>query len=601
MIKRDSSTNKLFINRILFVYGVIFFLIFIIVLRLFHIQIIKNELYLDRSDKNRIKISLIPSPRGIIYDKNNIALTENNYYYSIVLSLEDISTDKAKKTFKKLSNIINISKEKKKYIKKQIASNQKNVVIVKNISWDQLVNIEINRYNLPGIYIQQDLSRIYNFPFSTSHIVGYVSKPRKDKNKQKTIDPKLLNHPRFRMGATGLERSMDNILRGKYGIKYEEVDAYSAPVSYLEERSVTENKGNDIKTTIDINLQNLIIKLMKKYDYSGSAIVMEVNNGNILSIVSSPSFDSNKFVEGISSKYWNFLLNKKEKPLLNKAINAEYPPGSIFKLMSSLAILEKGVNPKKKIKCKGIHKEGNQTFHCWKKSGHGKVNFSEAVKQSCNVYFFKTISENNISVNDIVDIAKDFGYGSKDNFKIGTSNSGNLPSKKWKDKIFSQAWFGGDTMNTAIGQGFVLATPLQINLATAIIANGGKIISPKIIEDTSNSKNNHINIAPKNLKILRNAMKKVVNQEDGTAFNSKLKNVDFKMAGKTGTSQVISKREEEMTKEEIKNNKSHALFTAFFPIKSPKYAITIFIENGESGAKTAAPLAKEIIEKYQNW
>lgn len=594
-------TNKIFVNRILFLYSLIFFLVFIIVIRLFHIQIIKNDEYLNQSDKNRIKISLIPSPRGIIYDRNDVALTENNYYYSINLSLEDISKAKAQKTFAKLANIIEIKANRKSYIEKQIKQNSKNVTILKNISWEQLVKIEVNRHQLPGIYIQQDLSRIYKFPFSASHIVGYVTKPAK--RKHYNIESKLLHHPRFKMGATGIEKNLDNKLRGKYGIKYEEVDAYSAPVRYLEERSTSETKGNDIKLTIDSNLQNLIYRLMEKYQYSGSAVVLDIKNGEILSIVSSPSFDSNKFVEGVSQEYWDAIISDIKNPLLNKATNAQYPPGSIFKLMSALTILEKDIKPRRHVNCKGVHKEGSRTFHCWKKHGHGKVNFHDAIKESCNVYFFKTISKNNIEIEDITNIAKNFQYGKSHKLETGISNSGNLPSKKWKKQIFSQSWFGGDTMNSAIGQGFVLVTPLQMTLATAMIANGGKIITPKIIKNDNKAEGQgqYIPIKKEHLKMVRQGMYKAVNKKNGTAFASRLTDVDFKMAGKTGTSQVISKREDEMTKEEIKNNKSHAIFTAFFPINSPKYAITVFIENGESGAKTAAPLTKEIIEKHQQW
>jgi penicillin-binding protein 2 len=329
---------------------------------------------------------------------------------------------------------------------------------------------------------------------------------------------------------------------------------------------------------------------------------MDVKTGEIISLVSSPSFNPNKFVEGISVDYWNQLISDPQKPLNNKPISASYPPGSTFKLMVTIAALESGINPFNKVYCNGSYRLGRRKFHCWNEEGHGNLNMSDAIKHSCNVYFFSI--SNQVGIEKISQVAKRFGYGERFDISLLGVSSGNVPSDEWKQKFFHEPWVGGDTLNTAIGQGFVLATPLQMAVATARLANGGIPITPHLVKNQNiNSQYNNLLSKPladkKHIEFVLEGMNRVINEEGGTAYHRRIKEKGFEMAGKTGTSQVISKRESQMTNEEASNNQNHAIFVGFAPVNNPKYATSVVIEHGGSGSQSAAPIGKEILLKAQ--
>jgi penicillin-binding protein 2 len=331
---------------------------------------------------------------------------------------------------------------------------------------------------------------------------------------------------------------------------------------------------------------------------------MDVKTGDILAYASSPSFNPNNFVEGVSSQFWNELITDPKKPLNNKPIAALYPPGSTFKLMVALAGLENGVNPHTHVFCNGHFQSGRRTFHCWKDGGHGSMDLVNAIKNSCNVYFFTIASQ--IGVDKFADMARKFGYGEKFDISLYGAKAGNVPSDAWKRQVFKTPWVGGDTLNTAIGQGFVLATPLQMALITARIANGGIPIKPYLVRNHNISEQyeelkNQPLVSSSNLSLIQEGMNRVMNEAGGTAYAKRIGVPGFEMAGKTGTSQVISKREKEMSKTEsgINENQNHAIFVGFAPVQDPKYALSVVVEHGKSGSGAAAPIGKDIMTEVQ--
>ena len=408
----------------------------------------------------------------------------------------------------------------------------------------------------------------------------------------------LFMHPDFRMGKFGLEKSFDEALRGKYGVKYVEVNVHEIPLRTLSVKQSVE--GSKLHLTIDFALQKFATERIK--NDVASVVVMDVKSGEILTYASSPTFDPNNFVEGVSHGYWQQLNNDPRKPLNNKPIGALYPPGSTFKLMVALGGLENGFNPNTKVHCSGSYQLGKRAFHCWKEGGHGTLDLTNAIMHSCNTYFF-TLA-NQIGYEKFTEMARRFGYGEKIDISLYGSKFGNVPSDEWKRQVYKTPWVGGDTLNTAIGQGFVLATPLQMALVTSRIANGGVPIKPYLVRNHNILKQyDELKSQPitnlDHLKIVHEGMRRVINEPGGTAYGKRIEVKGFEMAGKTGTSQVVSKREKEMSKAENAANANHAIFVGFAPVHDPKYAISVVVEHGGGGSAAAAPIAKDIMVELQ--
>jgi penicillin-binding protein 2 len=532
----------------------------------------------------------------MVLDRMGKALTDNRHNYRLLLYTEN--KPDVTKAVENISQILALSENEKNIILNRIknARTKSIISLIDNLPWDDLARIEANHHKLNGISIESGILRQYEFPFQTAHFLGYVSLPSEkevDKRNQK-----LFLHPDFRIGKSGIEKSFDQTLRGKFGVKYVEVNAFGIPVRTLSTKKSIE--GRKIDLTIDIRMQDFALEQLK--DKVASAVVIDVKTGEIISLASSPSFNPNKFVEGISVDYWDQLILDPQKPLNNKPISAAYPPGSTFKLMVTIAALESGINPFNKVYCNGSYRLGRRKFHCWKEEGHGHLNMSDAIKHSCNVYFFSIA--NQVGIEKINEVATRFGYGNRFDISLSGVKSGNVPSDQWKRKLFNKPWVGGDTLNTAIGQGFVLATPLQMAVVTARLANGGVPILPHLVKSQKiNNQYQELLSKPlankKHIDFVLEGMNKVINEDGGTAYHRRIKEKGFQMAGKTGTSQVISKRESQMTNEEVSNNQNHAIFVGFAPVNNPKYAASVVIEHGGSGSQAAAPIGKEILLKAQ--
>ena len=593
---RDIRKNKIFNRRALILGAGQSALAGILVLRLGYLQIWKHEEYSIQSDSNRIKPLINPAPRGIIFDRNGISLTKNESNFRLLLYLD--KKRNFEELIEKLSQILDLSVEGKNlFLTKIKNARRKNIIsLIDNLGWDDLARIETNSHHLPGISIESGIIRRYPYPQETAHFLGYVSLPS-----EKEIDDNeqtLFMHPDFRIGKFGIEKSFDEVLRGKYGVKYVEVNVHEIPLRTLSNKASIE--GSRINLSIDLKLQQFTTQRIK--DDVASVVVMDVKTGEVLAYASSPSFDPNNFVEGISKDYWRELNEDPRKPLSNKPISALYPPGSTFKLMVALAALENGFNPATRVFCGGSYQLGKRTFHCWKEEGHGSLDLVSAIMHSCNTYFY-TLA-NQIGHEKILEMAQRFGYGDKPDISIHGAKSGLIPSEEWKQKTFNQPWVKGDTLNAAIGQGNVLATPLQMAVITSRIANGGIPIKPYLVRNQNIYKQYDelksqplVNIA--HLKLVQEGMRRVVNEPGGTAYGKRIEIKGYEMAGKTGTSQVISKREKEMSSAEKEANANHAIFVGYAPVDNPKYAVSVVVEHGKSGSMAAAPIAKDVLFELQ--
>ena len=595
--------------------------------RLYNLQISDREKYEILSDKNRIREWKTPPQRGIITDYFKNVLAENDRVFQVHLDLDEIKN--FNDTVVRLKNIIDLSDDDVKsiYKKKQKLKPWDTLVVSENISWTQFSKLNLFLHEIEGAKPVLSTSRYYPYGKYFAHIVGYVGDASvKDIQSKKEIKENFV--PGLKVGKTGIENSQEKLLIGKYGIKRYEVNASGKKISQID--YLKETQGKSVRTTIDIEIQKTAQDLLK--DKAGSICVMDIYTGEIVAMASSPTYDPNKFTHGIKKKDWNEIKNNPLRPLMNKSIAGLYSPGSTIKPIVALAALEYGIiNQEKIIQCKG-HKHPyelyGQKFHCWKKHGHGYMKLRNAIKQSCDIYFYEVARL--LGVDKLSVIAKRYGLGSKvlDDLYFDEKN-GTVPSTKWKRKHLEQSWYLGETIITGIGQGYIETTPLQLCLMTAQLANGGYKIKPNIIYDENISFNEikskiEINEAKpynknilkeqeiklyqrlygnsNNLKFILEAMFASTNEQYGTSFKSRHENTKYKYAGKTGTSQVrrISEEERELDpdlSEIAYKNRDHALFIAFAPYKNPRYSISVLVEHGGSGSKAAAPLAKKVIKK----
>ncbi len=572
----NNFKNKLYM-------GLIFFIFFIVVIRLFHLQIIKGEVYNKLSEQNRVRIIKIPAPRGIIYDRNGIPLVENIPSFSVSLSPEYTQNI----DIKILSEILNIPEEEiANKIKKKPESIYIPIRIKENLTFKEVAMLEARKSEIPGLIIEIEIKRHYVYKEATAHLIGYLGKITEEHIKNNPSFRELPSY--FKVGQAGLEYIYDDKLRGIPGEKVVEVDALGRELRLIKE--IPPRKGEDLYLTIDAFLQESAYETLKNYD--GTFIAIKPDSGEILALVSTPSFDSNLFVEGIDPKYWTALINNPKKPLLNKAIQGLYPPGSTFKVITALAGLEEGLITPEQIltTCHGGLSFGKWTFGCWRKDGHGAVNLRRALAESCDVYFYEL--GRILGINRISKYAKTLGLGSPTGFSSDEKN-GLVPDEEWKKKVLKTNWFLGDTFNTSIGQGFLKVTPLQMALVMATIVNGGIKYKPTIIRNMQ-PEFEKLNLNQNNLDIIKDALIAVVNEPSGTAAQARSNLIKF--GGKTGTVQVVSKKVKE--KFSYKHFEHHAWFIGFASLDTPEIAFSVIIEHGGSGGAVAAPVAKNILEGY---
>ena len=589
--------------------------------RLVSLQINERTKYTTLSDKNRFREWKLAPERGVIKDFFNKELASNKQVYQVHLIPEN-SKD-IERLFVRLKTILNINPKKLFYLKKVIKKQKpwEPIIVSDNITWSEFSRLNLFLHELEGVKPVVSVARMYP-DNSSAHILGYVSQvSSKDLQKKKYLED--LYVPGMSIGKTGLERKLDKEIIGQIGFQRYEVNAYGKRIKQIQIN--TGQAGKSFKTTLDYEVQKFTSDLVK--DKAAAVCVMDIYNGDIVSLVSSPTFEPNEFVHGLDKKYWNSLIKNEKKPLTNKAISGLYPPGSTIKTLVALSALEnKIIKPLDRFKCEGKIELYGEKFHCWEKDGHGFVNLRKGIQRSCDVYFYEVARK--LGVDRLSKTAKKFGLGSKVLQDFVEEKAGVVPDTKWKKKFIGQNWYLGETLHSGIGQGYFQSTPLQLCLMTAQIANGGFKITPRIIFDKKNDKlreyTNFKNENPnqslpidllvsnfgleplfknqEHINLVKDAMFASSNEPGGTSYRHRLVDKKFTFAGKTGSSQ-IKRFTEEQRAAEVKQeslpykDRDHALFVAFAPYDNPQYSISVLVEHGGSGGKAAAPIAKKVIKK----
>ena len=604
MINSPSDNVKKLnsINRRMFITGSLKFFVMVgIISRLFFLQVKENKKYLTLSDKNRIREWKLPPVRGEFHDYFGNVIAGNFEAYQLHVIPEQV--EDFRYVIFRLKDLLELSnKEFNKILKKKREIKPwETLVVSDNLSWNKFSKINNHLYDLNGVKPVISISRNYPLKENFTHLIGYVSQANQnDIEKTEAIKKNFV--PGLKVGKTGLEKSFEDKLIGTNDIERYEVNAYGRRISQLEFQKG--KKGKTIRLTIDTEVQKLANKLLK--DKAGSICVMDIYTGAVIAMHSSPSFDPNLFVFGISQDEWQLIRNNPMKPLVNKTLQGNYSPGSTIKPIVALSALENGIiNTNFTVKCTGKTEMYGQTYHCWKKKGHGFVSLRNAMKQSCDTYFYEIARK--LGVDKLSKTAKKFGLGEKvfgDLFEI--EKSGLIPNTQWKKNALGQGWLLGETIITGIGQGYIQTTPIQLCLMTAQIANGGYKIYPQIVVDETLKEQPIDKFYPlyenqKNIKIVQDAMFGSTNEVLGTSYRSRIDDPKYQFAGKTGTSQVKKITEEERELElktfEIPyEQRDHALYVAYGPYKNPRYALSIIVEHGGNGSTTAAPMAKELFK-----
>jgi penicillin-binding protein 2 len=597
--------------------------LFGIVGRLTALQLTESRKYKSLADKNRFRETKIAPPRGVIQDYFGNEIASNQKIYQLHVVPED--TPDIDKLFVRLKSLINLTDQKIFVLKKRIARQKiwEATIISDNLTWSEFSRLNLFLHELQGAQPVVSIARFYK-DNSSAHAIGYVSEiSARDLKKRKYL--RNLNIAGVAVGKTGLESALDKEMMGTPGYLRYEVNAYGKRIKQVSTNDGL--KGKTYRTTLDLEIQKTAAQALE--NVSGAVCVMDIYNGDVVSMVSSPNFNPNSFVHGVKEEEWKKIQSNIDKPMINKAISGLYPPGSTIKTLTALSALENDiVSPNLSIKCEGYIDFYGEKFHCWKKEGHGVLNLKGALKRSCDVYFYEVARK--LGVDRLAKTAKKFGLGQKVLANFNEEKAGVVPNTKWKLNQIGKNWYLGETLHAGIGQGYFLSTPLQLCLMTAQLANGGFKIKPRIVVDKNDIANNlqkyldfrkenpndlssvdsqvfNFNLQPlfrnqENINFIKDAMFAATNEVGGTSYRSRHTNKKFMFAGKTGSSQ-IKRFTEAQRKAEVKQKditykeRDHAWFVAFAPVKNPKYAISVLVEHGGSGSSAAAPVAKKVIKK----
>ena len=635
MLGSDFNVKKIhIINRRMFIIGAAKIIIFTgIIVRLFSLQITENKKYLTLSDKNRLREWRLPPVRGEFKDYFGNIVAGNLKIYQLHVIPEQV--EDFKYLMLRLKEILSLNDNKFKEIIKQKRSQKKweTIIVSDNLTWEQFTKVNYFLHDLTGAKPVLSISRNYPFKENYTHILGYVGEAsEKDILENEAINSSHV--PGLKVGKTGLEKRFENKLIGTNGVERYEVNAFGKKINQVDYQKGL--NGETIILTIDTEIQKFCNELLG--DLAGSISVMDIYTGEMIAMHSSPSFDPSLFIFGISQDDWQLIKNNPLKPLVNKTLSGIYSPGSTIKPIVALSALENNIISENfKVKCTGKIEMYGQTYHCWKKKGHGVMTLKNAMKQSCDTYFYEIARK--LGVDRLNETAVKFGLGEKVlNGTFENEKKGLMPSTKWKKNILGKSWVIGETLITGIGQGYIQTTPLQLCLMTAQIANGGYKIYPKISingnedslediksiikknsNDSTEIKRSIVEVTEKflrlvkekkyerlyknskNIRIVQKAMFASTNEPRGTSYRSRIEDPKYQFAGKTGTAQVkrITERDRELDLKTIDipyNDRDHALYVAFGPYKNPRYALSIVIEHGGSGSSAAAPIAKKLFK-----
>lgn len=572
-----------------------------LLLRLWLLQVVHGPGYRVQSENNRIHLQDIPPFRGMIFDRHGELLVDNRPSFDLFVVPEEI--DSRIRLTKSMVRLVGLDEGSLRDKLTEEASRYgfRPMPIKRNLSREELALVEANLFNLPGVMIQVKPQRHYMLGDFASHTIGYLGEISEEQlNSGRYPDCK----PGDLIGKYGVEKIWQNKLQGARGGEQVEVDAAGRKLAVLSRKPPS--AGENLGLTIDKNLQLAAEKALS--GKKGAIVAMNPMNGEILAMASAPSFDPNAFIEGIDKAEWLRLTTGKDFPLQNRVIQGQYPPGSVFKIVMALAGLEEGlIDPEEEVFCNGSFSLGDHVFHCWRKQGHGWVNLHRALVESCDVYFYKLGKR--LGVDKIAQYARMCGLGRATGFELGSEKDGLIPTSQWKLKRFGVPWQPGETISTSIGQSFVLVTPLQMARLMGAFFNGGILYEPKVVKWVGKESKESYRFAPKqagklkakeeNLALIRKALIGVVNEPRGTGSKSKIK--DGRVAGKTGTAQVLALEKEKAFgkgNEMPQEFNDHAWFVALATAENPVLAVAVLVENGGHGGSTAAPIAGELIKAF---
>lgn len=570
-------------------------------LKLRSMQVEQADEYRMLADGNSIKIRLLPPARGLIHDRNGLVIAGNEQNYRVTLTREEAGGD-VEPILRRLSQLIPIGDDRMAELLEEFSrrSAVTPVVLADRLTWEQFSSIAVNAPALAGVTPESGLSRIYPRAGDLAHVLGYVG-PVSDYDLSKIEDPDpVLMLPDFQLGKVGMEAKMEADLRGKAGARRVEVNSTGREMRELSRQEG--QQGATIQTTLDARLQNYAAQRLGQE--SAAAVVMDVQTGDIVAICSSPSFDPNKFVRGISSADYRGLMQHELRPLADKTVQGLYPPGSTFKPAPLLAGLESGlINENTRFYCPGYIEVGGRRFHCWKRSGHGSMNPIQSMEQSCDVFYYELAQR--VGIDRIAAMARRLGIGVEHDLPMSAVAEGIAPDRAWKAARYGQDWQIGDSLNSSIGQGYVLASPLQLALMTARVASG-KVVVPRLIRSVDGiprplAEFPDLGVDPGLMRLAQGGMEAVMNGARGTARRSRIIREDWRMAGKTGTSQVRNITAAERARGVVSNEdlpwsrRDHALFICYAPYQAPRYAVSVVVEHGGGGSTVAAPIGRDIL------
>lgn len=568
-------------------------------LRMRYLQVTEADQYRFLAEENRISIRLIPPARGEIFDRNGRIIARNIPSYRITVTREEAGDIDA--VLARLTRLVALSDEELAAAREELARRRGDtpVTIAEKTSWDSIAHVAVNAPALPGVNPEVGLTRNYPLGPDFTHVIGYVG-PVSDYDLARLEDPdQLLRLPRFQIGKIGVEAREEAVLRGKAGTRRVEVNAAGRVMRELSRREG--RPGADLQLTIDHMLQNYVQARLG--EESAAAVAIDCSSGDLMAIASSPTFDPNLFVGGISSTDYKALLENDHRPLVAKSVQGLYPPGSTFKMVTALAGLDAGViGPEDTVNCRGVLEVHSQRFHCWKRGGHGNVNLNRSLRESCDVFYYELAQK--VGIEAISAMARRLGLGERFDIEMSSVAAGVAPTKDWKRRTRGEDWVIGDTVNAAIGQGFVLASPLQLAVMAARIATG-RAVTPRLIRSVDGVERaprggEPLGLNENHLRAIRKAMFEVSNHTRGTAFRSRVVADGFRMAGKTGTSQVRRITAAERRAGVTRNadlpweRRDHALFVDFAPWDAPRVAVAVVVEHGGGGSKAAAPIARDV-------
>ncbi len=574
--------------------------------RLYQLQIVQKDRFTLLAEENRVNMRLLAPPRGRIVDRFGADLAINRRNYKVMLVREQ--SQDLDQTLALLQEIVPLEEADGERLARELRRTRAfiPVLVAENLTWDQVSQIEVNAPELPGISIDVGETRIYPLRESMAHIVGYVG-PVSERELKASADP-MMQLPDLRIGKSGIEKNYDKRLRGRAGTLEYEVNAYSRTIRDLARQEG--EPGKDLVLSVDSRLQRFAHERLAG-ETAASAVVMDIYKGDLLALASVPTFDPMNFVLGLSGADWNRLTHDPLKPLSNRSVYGLYAPGSTFKMVVALAALEAGIGPNQTAYCPSYYKLGKARFHCWRRWGHGHMDMVDSLRRSCDVYFYDI--SRRIGIERIAAMAKKLGLGTVTDLDLPGEPSGTIPTKAWKQEKLGQPWQIGETLNSAIGQGFVLATPVQLAVMAACIANGGKKVIPRLLRGLRDENTavtithplEDLGIPRQHLAIVKEGMDQVVNHRHGTARRARITEEGWEMAGKTGTSQVrritMGERARGVTRNEDLpwRRRDHALFVAYAPVQEPRYACAVVVDHGGNGSKAAAPIARDLLIETQ--